>query len=114
MTTGQRIKQQRILFGLTADELAKKIGKDRSTIYRYENDEIEKLPSNVLVSLANALETTPAFLMGWENVEDEIEKNVNLFFMQKDSFIVTEAMKIFLLTADDSVKLKVLELLQKI
>ena len=39
MNTGDRIKQRRIELGLTADDLAQKIGKSRATIYRYENAE---------------------------------------------------------------------------
>ena len=36
MTIGQRIQQKRKEMRMSADELAKKLGKDRSTIYRYE------------------------------------------------------------------------------
>lgn len=72
MNTGDRIKQRRIELGLTADELAKKIGKSRATIYKYENGDIENMPTPVLEPLARALETTPADLMGWtaEDVAD--------------------------------------------
>ena len=34
MNTGDRIKQRRLELGLTADDLAEKIGKSRATIYR--------------------------------------------------------------------------------
>ena len=51
---------------MTVDELANKIGKNRATVYRYENTDIESLPLSVLEPLAKALKTTPAFLMGWE------------------------------------------------
>lgn len=70
MTTGERIKQRRLELKMTVDELAKKLNKNRATIYRYESDEIENLPTSILVPLAKALETTPAYLMGWENYED--------------------------------------------
>ena len=56
---------------MSADELAKKLGKDRSTIYRYEKGEIENLPLELLTPIANALETTPAYLMGWEKKIEE-------------------------------------------
>lgn len=65
MNTGDRIKQRRIELGLTVDELAEKIGKSRATIYRYENGDIENMPTPILEPLAKALETTPADLMGW-------------------------------------------------
>lgn len=67
MTTGERIKQRRIELGLSVDELAKKLKKNRATIYRYENNDIENFPTSVITPLANALETTPAYLMGWES-----------------------------------------------
>ena len=67
MLIGQRIKSMRIEQGLSIDDLASKLGKNRTTIYRYENGNIENLPLSILDSLANALNTTPAYLMGWEN-----------------------------------------------
>ena len=48
------------------DELAKHLGKDRSTVYRYEKGDIENMPLDVLEPIAKALNTTPAYLMGWE------------------------------------------------
>lgn len=70
MNTGERIKQRRTELGLDVDELAVKIGKSRATIYRYENGDIENMPTTVLEPIAKALETTPAYLMGWEEVRD--------------------------------------------
>lgn len=72
MNTGDRIKQRRIELGLTVDELAKKIGKSRATIYRYENGDIENIPTPILEPLASALETTPADLMGWEEIDSHL------------------------------------------
>jgi transcriptional regulator with XRE-family HTH domain len=66
MSIGQRIKETRIQQGLSRDDLACKLGKNRTTIYRYENGDIENLPLGILDSLADALNTTPAYLMGWE------------------------------------------------
>ena len=63
---GARIKQARINAGFSVEELAKKIGKNRATIYRYESGEIADLPTTILEPLAKALGTTPAQLMGWE------------------------------------------------
>ena len=66
MNTGDRIKQRRLELGLSADDLANKIGKSRATIYRYENGDIENMPTPILEPLAKALNTTPADLMGWK------------------------------------------------
>lgn len=66
MTIGERIKERRKKLGISVDDLANKIGKNRATIYRYESKEIENLPTTVLEPLAKALATTPAALMGWD------------------------------------------------
>lgn len=69
MTVGQRIKQRRKELGISADELGKRLGKDRSTVFRYENGYIEKLPIDILKPIADALLTTPEYLMGWEEIQ---------------------------------------------
>ena len=66
MNIGQRIQQRRKELGLSADTVAEYLKKDRSTIYRYESNDIEKLPTAILEPLAKILKTTPAYLMGWE------------------------------------------------
>ena len=71
MTIGERIKQRRKDLGLSVDELADKLGKNRATIYRYESNEIEKLPTTVLEPLADVLGVSPGFLMGWEEETSE-------------------------------------------
>lgn len=66
MTIGNRIKNRRKYLKMSADELGKRLGKDRSTIYRYEKGDIENLPLDILEPIAYALETTPQYLMGWD------------------------------------------------
>lgn len=69
MSIGQRIKTLRKKRGMSLDELATKLGKNRTTVYRYENGDIENLPLGVLNPLADALDTTPGYLMGWSYKE---------------------------------------------
>lgn len=66
MTIGERVKKRRKELGMSVDDLADKINKNRATVYRYESEYIEKLPTTIVVPLAEALHTTPAYLMGWE------------------------------------------------
>ena len=66
MRIGERIKQRRLELGYTAEAIAKLLNKNRATIYRYENGDIENMPIDVLEPLAKALNTTPAYLMGWQ------------------------------------------------
>lgn len=67
MLIGEKIKQLRKQLDMSVDELASKLGKNRATIYRYEKGDIENLPLDMLEPLADALKTTPAYLMGWDN-----------------------------------------------
>lgn len=75
MTIGQKIKARRKELGMSAEELGEKLGKNRSTIYRYENGDIEKLPFDFLEPIAKALQTTPEYLTGWNKTTEESEKN---------------------------------------
>lgn len=67
MTIGERIKHRRNELGLSVDELAALLKKNRATIYRYESNEIEKLPTTVLEPLSKALQVSPGYFMGWED-----------------------------------------------
>lgn len=69
MTTGQRMKERRKAIGLSAERVAEMLGISPATIYRYENGDIEKVPGDRLGPIASALQTTPAYLMGWEDEE---------------------------------------------
>ena len=66
MTTGERIRERRKEIGLSAEKLAEILEVSPATIYRYERGDIEKVPGSVLEPLAKALQTTPAYLMGWD------------------------------------------------
>ena len=60
------MKDRRKAIGLSAERLAEMLGVSPATIYRYENGDIEKVPGDRLGPIANALQTSPAYLMGWE------------------------------------------------
>ena len=70
MTIGERIKQRRKELGLSVDEVADKLGKNRATVYRYESNNIENFPVGTLEPIAKILETTPSKLMGWNSNDD--------------------------------------------
>jgi len=62
---GNRIRELRRAFGYTQTELGDKIGETKQTIYKYESGIVSNVPSDKVEALAAALETTPAYLMGW-------------------------------------------------
>lgn len=76
---GKNIKKRRKELSMSVDDLAKKLNKSRATIYRYENGDIENLPTSILIPLADVLKTTPAQLLGWENEEEMHDSIKNLY-----------------------------------
>lgn len=42
--TGEQMKKRRKQLNMSADELAEKLGVSRSTIFRYEKGDIDKVP----------------------------------------------------------------------
>lgn len=64
---GQRIRQRRIELGLTQDELAKRVGySSRSSINKIEIGK-NLLTQPKIIIFAKALQTTPSYLMGWDD-----------------------------------------------
>lgn len=82
MNVGQRIKERRKELNLSVEDVAKKLKKNKATVYRYESNEIENLPISILEPLADILETTPAFLMGWSTNEIEASKEKKIMFVE--------------------------------
>lgn len=71
MTTGERIRQLRIQHQMTQEELGAKVGVQKAAIYKYENGLIVNLKRSTLEKLAIVLETTPTYLMGLEDDEND-------------------------------------------
>jgi transcriptional regulator with XRE-family HTH domain len=66
MTIGERIKNRRIELGMSQEELAKKIGySSRSSINKIELD-VQQLRQSKIMDIAKALNTTTAYIMGWD------------------------------------------------
>lgn len=71
MTINERIKNRRKQIGKTVEDVAKIINKNRATVYRYENSDIEDMPISIIEPLAKALECSPVYLMGWVDNPNE-------------------------------------------
>lgn len=71
-TVGDNILCLRKQLGWTQEDLAKRMGyKSKSTINKIELG-INDIPQSKIAQFADVLGTTPAQLMGWEEVEKEI------------------------------------------
>lgn len=71
MTVGERIRDRRKQLGFSAEYIASKLDCSPATVYRYENGYIEKVPTSTVATIADILDTTPAYLMGWEDINAE-------------------------------------------
>ena len=74
MTKGQRIKLKREQHGISQVDLSKHLGILKQTLYKYENDIITNIPSDIIEKMAVFLHCTPGYIMGWENGEIEMPK----------------------------------------
>lgn len=76
MSLGQNIRTFRERLGLSQEDLAKRLGyKDRSTIAKIESN-VNDITQSKIAAIAEALETTPAALMGWEVPSVNLPDNV--------------------------------------
>lgn len=66
MGMAERIREKRISANLTQEELGVKLGLQKSAIAKYENGRVENIKRSVIAQMAEILNTTPAYLMGWE------------------------------------------------
>lgn len=69
---GERIKKRRLELGMSQDELARIMGyKSRSSINKLETQG-QELPIKRVHQLAEALQTTPEYILGWNQERKEI------------------------------------------
>lgn len=76
---GKRVRERRCQLNMTQDELAEKMGyKSRTSIAKIETG--RPCTQKVIIKLAEALETSAAYLMGWEDnlTTDNAELTVEL------------------------------------
>ena len=67
MTFSERMKYARELKKITLKDLGNKIGKTEATVQRYESGEIKNLKNDIIEAIADALDVSPAYLMGWDD-----------------------------------------------
>lgn len=69
MTVGERIQLLRKKSGISQIDFATRINVSKQTLYKYENNLITNIPSDKIEAIASLCHVSPAYLMGWEEVE---------------------------------------------
>lgn len=76
MNLGERIKQIRKARGLSAESIAKELGVSVSTVYRYEDLSIEKIPVGIFNKLCTILDVSPSELMNGNLSNNDCEPSL--------------------------------------
>ena len=75
MEMGEKIKYLRTRQGMTLEELGNRVGVGKSTVRKWETGAIANMRRNKIASLAEALNVSPSYLMGWE---DEYNTDIDM------------------------------------
>ena len=71
----KKIKELRLSQGMTLEQVANEVGVGKSTVRKWETGMIANMRRDKIASLAKALHTTPAYLMGWEESQPREDAN---------------------------------------
>lgn len=74
----KKIKDLRLEKGLTLEQVANVVGVGKSTVRKWETGMIANMKRDKIASLAKALGTTPAYLMGWKEKNPPEDKPITL------------------------------------
>ena len=74
MNMGEKIYYLRTKNSMTLEELGNKVGVGKSTVRKWENGMIANMKRDKILKVAEALNTTPAYLMGWDEAKEDPKK----------------------------------------
>lgn len=75
MDMGAKIHLLRTQNDMTLEELGNKVGVGKSTVRKWENGIIANMKRDKILKVAEALNTSPAYLMGWTDTnESSVQK----------------------------------------
>lgn len=66
MSFASRLKDARLAKGYTQEDLATKLGLQKSAVAKYESGRIRNIKKETLDLIGEILECSPAYLMGWQ------------------------------------------------
>ena len=85
-TFRSRMKERRTILNITLTEIAEALDITQPTAQRYESGEIKNIPYDKLAMLAEILQCSPPYLLGWESMTNpppeipgEVERMLHYF-----------------------------------
>ena len=102
---GERVKERRTELNLSMGDLGKRLGVNKSTIQRYESKGVDPEKRYLVISLADALLTTPEWLTGLSEEKEydgytkskmKLDEHLESFLKEMDSVVESENYQQFL------------------
>lgn len=62
---GNKIKELRMISGMSQEALGKRIGVQRAAINKYEKGTVENVPIKTIEKMAEVFEVNPSYIVGW-------------------------------------------------
>lgn len=90
MTMAERIKECRLSNNLTQEELAEKLGLQKSAIAKYENGRVKNIKRATIDKMATIFNCSPSYLMGYEDnlTQNNAELLADILYDMDDEFLL--------------------------
>ena len=84
---GTKIRELRLLAGMSQEELGKRIGVQRAAINKYEKGIVENIPIHTIEKIAQIFDVSPTYIVGWNDdntnplvIEVKVIRGVQRFY----------------------------------
>ena len=96
-----KIKELRKSKGLTLEEVGNMVGVGKSTVRKWETGIIANMKRDKIAALSKALDTSPAYLMGWEEEQKKNDIQADIILkMRTDSDFMSAVETLYKLDKD--------------
>lgn len=65
ISPGTRIKELRLLSGMSQEELGRRVGVQRAAINKYEKGTVTNIPIQTIEKMAMVFDVSPTYIVGW-------------------------------------------------
>ena len=63
---GEKIKELRLLSGMSQEELGRRVGVQRAAINKYEKGTVTNIPIQTIEKMAQVFDVSPTYIVGWD------------------------------------------------
>ena len=66
---GTKIKELRLLSGMSQEELGRRVGVQRAAINKYEKGTVTNIPIPTIEKIAYVFDVSPTYIVGWDKAD---------------------------------------------